>query len=96
VDAATRTILVKANLPDSPGLRGGLTGRVEIEAPGRSSLWIPAGFLQQTSDIETVLVRSNDGWRRVLVKSGARQGDRIEILSGLSEGDEIGLPGEQK
>lgn len=90
-DAATRTYLVKANLPAKSSLRTGLSGRALLTL-SRSSLWVPQEFLARTNDIETLMVKSGGGgWRRVLVKSGDRSGSKIEILSGLGEGDEIGL-----
>ncbi|HSP07861.1 MAG TPA: efflux RND transporter periplasmic adaptor subunit [Acidobacteriota bacterium] len=90
-DQATRTYLVKAGLPANASLQTGLSGRAVIHVPSRSSLWIPAAFLAQQNDLETVIVKTGNDWRRVLVKSGDRSGDRVEILSGLNEGDEVGL-----
>lgn len=95
-DQATRTYLVKANLPSNKLLQTGLSGRAIIQVPSRSSLWIPDEFLSRQNDIETVLVKSGNDWRRVLVKSGDRNEGRTEILSGLNEGEEVGLPGESK
>ena len=95
-DQATRTYLVKAALPPNAALQTGLSGRAVIQVPSRSSLWIPNEFLARHNDIETVLVKTDNDWRRVLVKTGDRSGDRIEILSGLNEGEEIGLPGESR
>jgi hypothetical protein len=55
------------------------------------SVWIPEEFLKAKNDLETVAVRQNGEWRRVLVKSGARRENQVEILSGIAAGEEIGL-----
>lgn len=86
----TRTYRVKALLPSNQSLRSGLSGVVQIKSTSES-LWIPAEFLKTTKDLETVVVQEESQWRRVLVKSGIRRGDQVEILSGLAAGDQIAL-----
>jgi RND family efflux transporter MFP subunit len=89
-DSSTRTFQVKATLPSHPGIRTGLSARVFVTASSGSSLWIPENFLVQKNDVETVLVRQQDQWRRILVKSGNHKDGKVEILSGLNEGEEVG------
>jgi RND family efflux transporter MFP subunit len=89
-DMGTRTFRVKAALPDIPNLRSGISGTVQFQSPSKS-IWIPLSYLILKNDLETVMVRQGREWRRVLVKSGNRTGDQVEILSGISAGDELGL-----
>jgi RND family efflux transporter MFP subunit len=96
VDTATRTFQAKADLPSGPPWKSGLSATVFLEAEGRPGLWIPAEFLSRSHDIETVLVRQDQQWRRVLVKSGREKEGKVEILSGINEGDEIALFGEKQ
>jgi RND family efflux transporter MFP subunit len=95
-DAGTRTFLVKANLPAKAELRSGLSARVFLETATSGGLWIPESFLQNHNDVETVIVKENGSWRRVLVKSGSHENGMAEILSGLNEGDVVGLTGEKQ
>lgn len=90
-DLATRTFQVKAQLPQNDGFRSGLSAIVLVGAPAGDSLWIPANFLDQSSDVETVLVKQENEWKRILVKSGTSRNGSVEILSGLNEGDVVGL-----
>ncbi len=89
--SVTRTFQVKADLPPDPSVRSGLSGSIELESDSAKSLWIPAEYLQRNNGLETVWVRQPEGWENVLVKSGSLQNGKIEILSGLNEGDEVGL-----
>lgn len=90
-DISTRTFLIKANLPATPGIRSGLSARIFLPGASGKTLWIPEEFLENKDDIETVLVKEQDRWRRILVKSGTHKDGHVEILSGLNEGDLVGL-----
>ncbi|MCI0445084.1 efflux RND transporter periplasmic adaptor subunit, partial [bacterium] len=90
-DPSTRTFLVKADLQNAPKLQSGLSAYVLLESHRASSLWIPEEYLMSKADLETVYVHQDDQWKRVLVKSGNRKSGKVEILSGLSKGEEIGL-----
>lgn len=89
-DVRTRTFQVKARLSSNDDLRSGISATAQLDSPDKNSLWIPASFLSRTYDVETVWVQQGDNWQRVLVKSGSQKGDKVEILSGLNEGDRIG------
>jgi RND family efflux transporter MFP subunit len=90
-DVYTRTFQVKAILQNHPKLLSGLSARVFLSTAAAGSLWIPEKFLSRNSDIETVLVKQGDEWRRILVKSGNHKNGKVEILSGLNEGEEVGI-----
>ncbi|MCI0613320.1 efflux RND transporter periplasmic adaptor subunit, partial [bacterium] len=90
-DPSTRTFLVKADLENVPSMQSGLSAYVMLESQRASSLWIPEEYLIKKADLETVYVHQDDQWKRVLVKSGNRKSGKVEILSGLSKGEEIGL-----
>ncbi len=91
IDGGTRTFRVKADLPHNSRLRSGLSATIELGAGPTSTLWIPTEYLSRARDVETVMVRDQNEWRRVLVKSGREQSGKVEILSGLKETDEVGL-----
>ncbi len=96
IDSGTRTFQVKANLPASTQLRSGLSARIFLTVSAGSSLWIPVEFLTTSNDIETVLVKEQNQWKRVLVKSGTQKNGKVEVLTGLSEGEVIGSLEEQR
>ncbi len=91
MDPGTRTFRVKAELEPQVGLRSGTSARVTLASKKGSSLWIPVDFLSRSQDLESVMVREGNRWHRVLVKSGREKDGKVEILSGLNRGDQIGL-----
>lgn len=90
-DVYTRTFQVKAVLQAHPQLLSGISARVFLPTATEGSLWIPETFLSSNDDIETVLVKQGKEWRRILVKSGNHKNGRVEVLSGLNEGEEVGI-----
>ncbi len=47
----------------------------------------------RVGQLETVVVREGERWLRRLVTTGvALDGDRVEVLSGLTGGETVGLP----
>ncbi len=91
-DPRTRTFLVKVGLPDMPGLYSGMFGRLYIGLDPRPTVLIPQLALRRVGQLDTVLVQEADAWRSVYVKAGAERGGEVEILSGLSGGERVGLP----
>ena len=66
--------------------------RVLLPVERREALWIPAESLLRRSELRAVFVRDESGPPRLRqVRIGARQGGRLEVLSGLSEGEEVAL-----
>ena len=96
IDSGTRTFQVKANLPGRSQLRSGLSARIFLTATTDGSLWIPVEFLTKSNDVETVLVKEQDQWKRVLVKSGAQKNGKVEVLTGVTEGEQIGIREEKR
>ncbi|NBB92563.1 MAG: efflux RND transporter periplasmic adaptor subunit [Gammaproteobacteria bacterium] len=66
--------------------------RVLLPVERRDALWIPAESLLRRSELRAVFVRNAAGPPRLRqVRIGTRDGDRLEVLSGLSEGEEVAL-----
>ena len=53
------------------------------------SVSVPATALIQRGQMEMVFINEQGRARLRLVKSGKRYGDEIEILSGVSRGDQV-------
>lgn len=93
-DPQTRTFLVKAALPDTPGIYPGMFGRLLIPVQEEKTLLIPQAAVTRVGQLETVNVKSQDhhppGYRSVYIKTGKIFGDKIEVLSGLTGTETLG------
>lgn len=90
-DPVTRSFLVKARLTEVPGLYPGMFGRLLIPLGKRKSVLVPEVAVNRVGQLETVMVQSGDNWESVFVRTGAMHGDKVEILSGLSGGETLGI-----
>lgn len=89
-DPATRTFLVKAYLPDTPGLYPGMFGRLLIPVAKDQTLLIPQEAVMIVGQLEQVLVKKEADWESVYIRTGKKWGDKIEVLSGLTGNETIG------
>ncbi|HMP75245.1 MAG TPA: efflux RND transporter periplasmic adaptor subunit [Kiritimatiellia bacterium] len=90
IDPRSRSQIVRVNI-DRPqaDLPPGAFGRLWVETPPRPALYAPAAAIRRVGQLETVqLVRDGRVIDR-LVRTGPASGDRVEILSGLVDGDVI-------
>jgi RND family efflux transporter MFP subunit len=89
VDPATRTFLVKADLP--PGIaRTGQSGRVRFAAGAGTALAVPKRAILRSGGSDWVFVLSEDNVAHISpITLGAPFGDRVEVLSGLPAGARI-------
>ncbi|MBU1004028.1 MAG: efflux RND transporter periplasmic adaptor subunit [Proteobacteria bacterium] len=92
-DPTTRTFLVKVALPDMPSLYPGMFGRLLIPSGSRNAVLLDATAVRRVGQLESVLLLDDQTWGWRYVKTGERRGDDVEILSGLSGGETVGLPG---
>ncbi|WP_166255182.1 efflux RND transporter periplasmic adaptor subunit [Marinobacter salicampi] len=92
LDASTRTLQARIRVPNGYGkLKPNMFVELVMDAPlGEDLLTIPRPALIQTPDHQHVLVAEGDGYfRPVLVKTGRETGDRVVVLEGLEEGQEV-------
>ena len=91
-DANAHTVTAKFTVPSGVVVRSGQFARVQIPGPPARVLLVPASAVSQIGQMERVFV-AGEGNHAVLrlVKTGAARGDRIEILSGLDDGERIVL-----
>ncbi len=88
-DPASRTSLVKLDLPPTTGIRAGQFGRVSVPVSETAVLRMPASALLQRGQMELVFVRNDKQARLRIVKTGKRIGDEIEVVSGLNGGEQV-------
>jgi cobalt-zinc-cadmium efflux system membrane fusion protein len=92
VDAATRTVPAIFEFANPDGaLRLGMTAKARIYASsGTEAVLVPAGAVQDESGTQVVYVQTGgQSFERRIVRTGARDGDRIAILDGLEPGQRV-------
>jgi RND family efflux transporter MFP subunit len=89
IDPATRTFLVKVDLP--PGIaRTGQSGRVRYAAGEGTALAVPKRAVTRAGGGDGLFLLADDNVVRLSpVTLGASFGDRVEVLSGLSPGARV-------
>lgn len=94
-DPASRTSLVKLDLPANSGLRLGQFVRVAVPVGEKTSLRLPESAVVLRGQMEMVFVATNNVAQMRLVKTGRKSGNSIEIVSGLSAGERVVVDGAQ-
>jgi RND family efflux transporter MFP subunit len=91
VDPQTRTAKVRFQLPNPGGrLKPGMFANVELRTAERRSLTVPANAVLDSGTQQTVFVATGDGvFTPRPVKTGGRQGDALEVIEGLKEGEQV-------
>jgi Cu(I)/Ag(I) efflux system membrane fusion protein len=95
VDAMTRTLKVRLNMAN-PGLmlKPDMYADVEFSVNVPAQLTVPADAVLDAGERKTVFIdRGNGYFEPRQVKTGERQGDRIQILSGLNGGERVVISG---
>lgn len=88
-DPGSRAFEIKLDLAEQEGLAAGLFARVAATGARKSALLIPAAAILERGQLSGVFVVKEQILHFRLVKTGARVGDRVEILSGLAAGETI-------
>ncbi len=100
LDARSRTLRVRLEFKNrtdrnGPRLRPGMSGTVYLDLPRSTGLLVPAEAVVDTGEAHYVFVAKAGGhFEPRMVKLGARLKDRVEILSGVSEGETVVTTGE--
>ncbi len=103
-DPATRTSTVKIDLAGPakegekiPALRSGMFGKALFPSGQRTRIMVPVRALIQQGQLSGVYgVDSGNIARLKLIQTGKPYGDRVEVLSGLREGEKIIVEGAEK
>jgi Cu(I)/Ag(I) efflux system membrane fusion protein len=95
VDPASRTLKVRLEFRNrfdrnGPRLRPGMFGTVHLDLPATTGLMVPAEAVVDTGETHYLFVAKAGGhFEPRLVKIGARLQDRVEITSGVTEGETV-------
>jgi RND family efflux transporter MFP subunit len=91
-DAASRTFLVKIDLPRESNCRSGEYGRAEFPVGDTTRLAVPRAAVIEHGELQGIFVVGADGKLEYrLIKTGKTFGDRVEIVSGLSAGEKVAI-----
>ena len=89
VNQASRLGMIRISMPSNPLPRVGNFGRADIETVRRHALAVPASAVIY-ADRDAFLQKVENGRvKTVAVKLGARAEGYVEVVSGISEGDEV-------
>lgn len=89
-DPASRSFLVKIDLPALSQVRAGMYGTVEFVNGVRRAIVIPRTAVVMRGSLACVYVLDSKGIAQLrYLTLGAQQGDLIEVLSGISSGEKL-------
>lgn len=94
--AESRTLQVRVELANRGGrLRPGMYGTVHLGGGARPALSVPSEAVIRTGKRAIVMVAGDGGrFQPVEVQAGREDGDRTEVLAGLSEGQKVVASGQ--
>jgi len=97
VDPSTRSVIVRALLPNPEGrLKPGMFLTVQLSRGETDSLVVPEeALVPEAGDVFVFIVRDATVEKRV-IKTGQRRVGDIEVIAGLEAGDEVVIEGTQK
>ena len=104
-DPASRSGIVKISLvprdrkrrPTPPSLRSGLFGKARFSSGQRTLIAIPAKAMVQRGQLQGVYVVDSTNIARLrLIQAGKSYGERVEVLAGLRDGEQILVEGLEK
>lgn len=85
-DSASRTFMVRIDLPNAEGLRAGLFGRAHFPLGRVEAVLAPAGALRRVGQMETVFQIIEGKAKLRLVRTVPAGSNKVRFLSGLDAG----------
>lgn len=86
---ASRSVTVKVAIPKMDGIYPGMFGRINIPLDPVKYLLIPDNAVKRVGQLELVTIKEESKTATRAVRTGSRLNNEVEILSGISEGDEV-------
>lgn len=90
-DPSTHSFLVKIELPKTEGLLPGMFGRASLGKDMTKTILVPKSAVVEKGQLTGVFAVTNGVARFRMIKTGMTSGDKVEILSGLTEGEEVAI-----
>jgi RND family efflux transporter MFP subunit len=92
VDSASRSYIVKLDLPAAPRLRTGMFGRAIFPLGMQQVVAVPLAAVMERGQLQSVFVVEDGVAHTRLVTTGRRTKEAVEVLSGLNAGEKVVLP----
>ena len=92
VDSASRTYIVKLDLPAAPNLRTGMFGRAIFPLAAQKVVAVPPAAILERGQLQSVFVVENGVAHTRLITTGLHTSVAVEVLSGLTVGESVVLP----
>lgn len=92
-DPLTRSFVVKVALSERQGLFTGMFGRLRVPLDARPAVMVPTAAVLRVGQLDMVQVVEEERIKTLLVTTGIRMEDEIEILSGLNGDEQLLLRG---
>jgi RND family efflux transporter MFP subunit len=92
-DPQTRTFLVKAAIPAREGIYSGMYAKLMVPEARRTIITLDKEAVIHAGQLELVMVKTNDTWQRRYIKTIPLDNTCVEVLSGLSANETIGIGG---
>jgi Cu(I)/Ag(I) efflux system membrane fusion protein len=91
LDPKTRTVKVRLSFPNPTGeLKPEMFGDVTLQGQAREGIRIPADAVIDSGTMNVVFVAAGEGkFQPREVKLGSSDGQTVEVLSGVSEGEQV-------
>jgi RND family efflux transporter MFP subunit len=89
IEPLSRTQIAKIAIPGASGALPGAYGKVWVYEEHRPAVVVPGSSVYRVGQLEYVQVRAGMRVLRRLVKTGPAEAAGVEVLSGLSAGDEV-------
>jgi RND family efflux transporter MFP subunit len=96
VDAASRSYIVKLDLPATAKVRSGMFGRAFFPMGKQTVASVPGAALQERGQMQSVFVVEDSVAHTRIITTGARSSDGVEVLSGLRVGEKVVSPALQQ
>jgi multidrug efflux pump subunit AcrA (membrane-fusion protein) len=96
-DPATRSTVVRLDLPAKSGLRSGLFGRAVVPLGRRKAIQVARQAVVERGQLQGVYVVGTDNIARFrLIRTGTAHQGTVEVLSGLSPGERVVVSGAER
>ena len=95
ISADTRINLLRVAIPNTGNqLKPGMPAYVLLKSSGSSAMTLPVDAVLRDGKMSTVWLKTgNNAFKRKMVETGSESDDRIEITSGLQNGDVVVISG---
>ncbi|NOY92924.1 MAG: efflux RND transporter periplasmic adaptor subunit [Deltaproteobacteria bacterium] len=90
-DPRSRTVRVRVRLEGADAYPGAF-GTLTYETGEQERISVPNEAIVRVGQLTMVRVREEDGYHRRSVRLGERRDERVEVLAGLTGGEEVALP----